>query len=67
MDLCGKCYQGFHEKCKSKQKDLLENKQKSFKTESSMQYPMFPPMFPYWPYPQNFTAMNMEQNLNKEG
>ena len=35
--------------------------------ESSMQYPMFTPMFPYWPYPQNFTAMNMEQNLNKEG
>ena len=67
MDLCSKCYQGFHEKCKSKRKDLLENKQKSFKTESSMQYPMFPPMFPYWPYPQNFTAMNMEQNLNKEG
>ena len=32
-----------------------------------MQYPMFTPMFPYWPYPQNFTAMNMEQNLNKEG
>ena len=49
MDLCSKCYQGFHEKCKSKRKDLLENKQKSFKTESSMQYPMFPPMFPYWP------------------
>ena len=60
MDLCGKCYQGFHEKCKSKRKDLLEK-------ESSKQYPMFPPMFPYWPYPQNFTAMNMEQNLNKEG
>ena len=49
MDLCSKCFQGFHEKCKSKRKDLLENKQMSFKTESSMQYPMFPPMFPYWP------------------
>ena len=67
MDLCGKCFQGFHEKCKSKRRDLLDNKQKSFRTESSMQYPMFPPMFPYWPYPQNFTAMNMEQKFNNEG